>query len=1503
MSTPKKLDGLHPEENDVDEALKAPHLTQQNIHVNRSNELFYTDILINNVYTAKGMLDTGSTGSTISKSLLTNLLSNGVIAQNNIESTNITIIGCGGSQTACNMLCNMKITIYDTEFDVPMLVVPGQTDDVIIGSNVIRHLLNLGGSKIFSVMSKSINQGNYDHFLECVSNVGKWSSGPLPDKIGTAKLKRSVTLQPQSEHLVWARIPSHCKLTPGSTVIVEPSTSRSMPRGILVGRTAVMQYGDGWVPMKVLNMRDKPVVLRRNCKLADVSPCISLKEFSNDHLTKDSSSTQNETENEDYNAILEGRGIKGLDVNSCDVSPHYKQQMTNLILKYEEIFSRDRLDCGHVRGVEHRIRLTDETPFRLPFRRIAPCDYHKLKEVLHEMEEKEIIRKSSSEFASPLVLVWKKNGDLRIVTDFRWLNARTIKDAHPLPHQGDALAALGGNAFFSTMDLTSGYYNVPIHEDDKKYTAFTTPIGLYEYNRLAQGLCNAPPDFSRIMFKIFGDQNYLSLLIYLDDLLVFAPTVEIALERLEMVFQRTKDSGLKLSPKKCFFLRKSVRFLGHIIDHEGVHTDSDKVTPITNITKKDIMKDDGMTPCAKKVRSFLGMVMYYQHFIAHCSAIAKPLFQLTSGMPGKRRGRKPKKNDKPKLRKLSPNDWTPECNDAFEALKCALAQDVCLAHPDFSRPFILSTDASLNGLGAVLSQVPRDGGSPRPVSFASKSLSKSQHNYPAHRLEFLALKWAVCDKFSHWLKNAKFRVWTDNNPLTYILTKPKLDACEQRWVAKLAPFDFDIKYVPGTKNIVADALSREPFVMSHDKINSFFKDRVNNQNCIKPPMTDISSDEVNAIFDNQLNWQANTESRATEFFASNHISMNNQFSSGPIAPYSSDQLREKQLSDTQLSRLMFYVERNRRPTRRERSQEPDISIALRQWDKLKLIDGVLYRVVKASKTKEKVHQLVVPHDLRTEVLRSIHDDFGHQGKHRTLALCRERFYWPGMESYVDKYVQQCKRCTVAKIPESSSRAPLASITTSEPMELVCIDFWSAEDRHNNSVDVLVLTDHFTKLAHAFPCPNQSAKEVARKLWDNVFCIYGFPQRIHSDQGANFESALIAELLEISDVCKSRTSTWHPMGNGCCERFNRTLGGLIRCLPPRAKYDWPRALQSLTFAYNCTVHETTGYAPFYLMFGRVPRLPVDIVFRSMITDSKIQNYDEYVNKLCNSLGEALKIAHESSTKQQQKQAQYYDRKTKGSSIVVGDRVLKANKNVRGKRKLADKWDSTVYVVVETFPTTHTYKIRNSLNDQESIVHRNIILKVNFLPITRPSDTVQSIPGESESDLVSQGLPSDQTSTSSTPIIWQDITQVKPFVPAVHTNPIPTQEVDEVDRFGSIPNLVMADPLVPLDPPAGGPIIVNSPLDDEDEVCNDNSPHNIQPLVIQPIGGIDVVDDVDLLEENQGSAVGDNHNPSPVHIDVVCTRAGRVVKAPNRYGFVARWLLGMPKRLISDDILPV
>ena len=290
------------------------------------------------------------------------------------------------------------------------------------------------------------------------------------------------------------------------------------------------------------------------------------------------------------------------------------------------------------------------------------------------------------------------------------------------------------------------------------------------------------------------------------------------------------------------------------------------------------------------------------------------------------------------------------------------------------------------------------------------------------------------------------------------------------------------------------------------------------------------------------------------------------------------------------------------------------------------------------------------------------------------------FFWAGMETDIINHVRRCERCIVGKTIEPAARAPLESIHTSEPMELVCIDFWTAELSDKTTVDVLVITDHFSKMAHAFPCQSQTAKHVARRSWDDFFCVYGFPKRIHSDQGANFKSRLLKELLEMAGVKKSHTTPDHPMGNGVTERFNRTLGNMLRTLPPTAKARWPQVLRTLTFCYNCTIHETTGFAPFYLMYGRVPRLPIDIMFQHVLQDDKVISHNEFVIRLKKDLSDASRIAQKHTLDEQACHARLYNRKAKGSPLAMGDRVLLANRGERGKRKLAEKWDSTPYDVV-------------------------------------------------------------------------------------------------------------------------------------------------------------------------------------------------------------------------------
>ena len=436
--------------------------------------------------------------------------------------------------------------------------------------------------------------------------------------------------------------------------------------------------------------------------------------------------------------------------------------------------------------VVHSIPTTDDIPVKQPYRKLPLPQFEEVKAHIEELLQKGIIQHSNSPYASPIVLVRKKNGDLRLCVDYRLLNAKTKKDAYPLPRIDETFDALQGASYFSSLDLAAGYNHVAVAPEDREKTAFVTPMGHYEYRRMPFGLTNAPATFQRLMHKCLGDQLFQILLIFLDDLLIYSSSFEEMLDRLEVVLLRLRAFGLKLNPSKCYFLRRKLTYLGHQVSELGLTADPDKCSAVENWAPPQTLK---------QLPQFLGFVGYYRKFVPKFSLVARPLYELVGLAANK---------TKEKFRSL----WTEECDHAFQELKGKLVTPPVLGFADFDLPFILETDASLQGLGAVLSQ--EQDGERKVLAYASRSLrphEKNVKNYSSLRLELLALKWAVTEKFRDYLSFGHFYAYTDNNPLTYFETV-KIGAVEQAWMAQLASFQFKLIYKCGKSNIPADVLSR-----------------------------------------------------------------------------------------------------------------------------------------------------------------------------------------------------------------------------------------------------------------------------------------------------------------------------------------------------------------------------------------------------------------------------------------------------------------------------------------------------------------------------------------------------------------------------------------------------------------------------------------------------------------------------------------------------------------------
>ena len=412
-----------------------------------------------------------------------------------------------------------------------------------------------------------------------------------------------------------------------------------------------------------------------------------------------------------------------------------------------------------------------------------------------------------------------------------------------------------------------------------------------------------------------------------------------------------------------------------------------------------------------------------------------------------------------------------------------------------------------------------------------------------------------------------------------------------------------------------------------------------------------------------------------------------------------------------------------------------------------MVKDVLYRKSYSdnSTSKKTLWQLIVPKLFRGRALLGCHDDVGHQGILRTLSLLRERFYWPGMQEEATQHILKCSRCLRRKTPPQV--APLQPILVTQPLELVHMDYLSLEPSKGNIENVLVITDHFTRYALAYPSKTQTAQATARILWDNFICHYGFPEKFISDQGRNFESDLIKELCKIAGVKKVHTTPYHPQGNGQCERFNSTLCNMLGTLSEEEKSEWKSYLGCMTHAYNCTKHASTTYSPYYLMFGRHPRLPIDVEFglnKPNCGDNSSKS--RYIQKLRRRLNYAFQKASKYSDQQASKYKHSYDKSVKGPQLHENDLVLVKIVAHKGRHKLQDRWEPEEYVVIEQpIAGTPVYKVKPVNGDNVRTLHRNLLLPlgVKLEPDYESDDSIL----EEDSDEVEEGFVGDPTSRSS------------------------------------------------------------------------------------------------------------------------------------------------------------
>ena len=700
-----------------------------------------------------------------------------------------------------------------------------------------------------------------------------------------------------------------------------------------------------------------------------------------------------------------------------------------------------------------------------------------------------------------------------------------------------------------------------------------------------------------------------------------------------------------------------------------------------------------------KVKSFVGLVGHYRRFIKGFAKIAAPLYDLTSG------DNKDKKSEHV--------DLSPEAHEAFDHLKAACLQAPILSFTDFTKPFLLQTDASGRGLGAVLSQKQADGRY-HPIAYASRVMNETEQRYHLNKQEFLALKWAVTEQFHEYLspygKNRnEFVVRTDNNPLTYIFSSANLDAAGQQWVARLASYNFSLECQKGKDNTVADFLSRMKECLPDEEVQEY--------------LNQIPHPGVKAVLDNAImpiEECAEQGVRPTP----DHQECSQEVTIGArparLATTNVTDWKQEQKEDPALYQVAKHlmVPRDTFRTALLKVLDKKATAAyIKAKEQLLIKNGLLYQKTRQGQANEIVFQFVVPQRHRGASLDGCHREAAHQGQCCSAALMQECFWWSGMTRDIRNHIKKCSRCR--KYEAAPPVTPMKPLACSGPGELLHVYFTSIEETVplEDPVirNVLVLQDHFSKYVVAYVVKDQTARSAAETLRIGYFGLFGAPAYLVSDQGKAFTGHVITHLCELYGVQKLRTSPYHAQTNGQVEHMNQMIIRMIGKLEEDRKACWSEHLPELLMAYNATRSAVTGYSPYYLLFGRRPRIPVDYLFPTLCDSPHQTKMEVSVAAMQKRLKEAFAVARRLTSEEVARQCRYYDRKAGAVALQPGDVVMVHTDGFVGKRKVKDRWEDGGFIGESQLEDWPVYKVKCPTSDDRQkpkyrIHHRNRLLLV-------------------------------------------------------------------------------------------------------------------------------------------------------------------------------------------------